>query len=59
MKVFGSTKCNITKGEKGGNVSHLEINDVALAQCYIVNKEYQEDLRALHIFDPNKSSGQF
>ena len=59
MKVFESIKRNITKGEKGGNVSHLEINDVALAQCYIVNKEYQEDSRALDIFDPNKSSGQF
>ena len=32
MKLLGSTKIKITKSENGGNVSHLEITEVILAQ---------------------------
>ena len=37
---------------------HLEINEVALVQCNIFNKDYQQDSRVLHAFVFNESFGQ-
>ena len=37
---------------------HLEINEVVLTHCNIVNNDYQQDSRALYTFVPNKSFGQ-
>ena len=39
-------------------MSHLEITEVVLVQCNIVNNDYQHDSRILYIFIPNKSFGQ-
>ena len=36
----------------------LEITEVVLIHCNIVNNKYQQDSIALHTFIPNKSSGQ-
>ena len=47
MKLLGSTKSKITKGENGENVPHLEITEVVLVHCNIVNNDYQYDLRVL------------
>ena len=58
MKLLGSTKSKITKDENGENVSHLEITEVVLIHCNIVNNDYQQDSRVLHTFVPNKSFGQ-
>ena len=58
MKLLGSTKSKITKDENGENVSHLEIIEVVLMHCNIVNSDYQQDLRVLYIFVPNKYFGQ-
>ena len=58
MKLLGSTKNKITKDENRENVLHLEINEVVLIQCNIVNNKYQQDSRALYTFVPNKSFGQ-
>ena len=58
MKLLGSTKINITKDENGKNVSHLEITEVVLVHCNIVNNNYQHDFRVLYTFVPNKSFGQ-
>ena len=55
-KLLGSTKSKITKD--GKNVSHLEITEVILVHCNIVNNNYQEDSRALYTFVPNKLFGQ-
>ena len=52
MKLLGSTKIN------GENVPHLEITEVLLVHCNIVNNDYQRDLRVMHTFVPNKSFGQ-
>ena len=41
IKLFGSAKCNITKNENGENVHHLEITEVVLVHCNIVNNNYQ------------------
>ena len=47
MKIFGSTKKNITEDKNGENVPHLEITEVVLAHCNIVNNDYQQDSREL------------
>ena len=59
MKLLGSTKSKITKDENGENVLHLEITEVALVHCNIVNSGYQQDSRVLYSFVLNKSFGQF
>ena len=58
MKLLGSTKNKITNDENGENVPHLEITEVVLVHCNIVNNDYQQDLRVLYTFVPNKSFGQ-
>ena len=57
MKLLRSTKRKITKDKSGENVSHLEIIEVVLVPCNIVNNDYQQDSRVLYTFVPNKSSG--
>ena len=58
MKILGSTKINMTKDKNGEYVPHLEINELVLVHCNIVNKDYQQDSRVLYIFILNKSFGQ-
>ena len=58
MKLLGSTESKIAKDENGENVPHLEITEVVLVHCNIVNNDYQQDLRVLYTFIPNKSFGQ-
>ena len=57
MKVLGSTKNKITKDKNGENVPHLEITEVVLVHCNMVNNDYQQDSRVLYTFVPNKSFG--
>ena len=58
MKLFGSTKSKVTKNKNGENLPHLEITDVVLVHCNIINNDYQQDSRVLYTYDPNKSFGQ-
>ena len=55
MKLLGSIKNNINKDKIGENVPHLEITEVVLIHCNIVNNEYQQDSTVLNTFVPNKS----
>ena len=55
MKLLGSTENIITKDKNGENVPHLEITEVILVHCNIVNNGYQQDSRVLYTFVPNKS----
>ena len=55
MKLLGSTKSKIYKDKNGEKMPHLEITEVALIYCHIVNNNYQQDSRALYTFVPNKS----
>ena len=55
MKLLGSTKSKITKNKNGENVPHLEITEVVLIPCNIVNNDYQQDSRVLYTFVSNKS----
>ena len=57
MKLLGNTKNKITKDKNGENVSHLEITEVVLVHCNIVNNDYQQDSRILYTFFPNKPFG--
>ena len=57
MKVLGSTKNKITKDKNGENIPHLEITEVVLVHCNIVNNDYQQDSRVLYTFVPNKPFG--
>ena len=57
MKFLRSTKSKTNKN-KNENVSHLEITEVVLINCNIVNNDYQHDSRILYTFIPNKSFGQ-
>ena len=43
MKLPGSTKNKITMDENGENASHLEINEVVLVHCNIINSDYQHN----------------
>ena len=58
MKLFGSTENKITKDKNGENVPHLEITEVVLVHCDIVNNYYQQDSRVLYTFVPNKPFGR-
>ena len=50
MKLLGSTKININKNKDSENVSHLEITEVILVHCHIVNVDHQQDSRGLYTF---------
>ena len=57
VKLLGSTENKITKDKNGENVPHLEITEVVLVHCNIVNNDYQQDSRVLYTFVPNKPFG--
>ena len=42
-KLLGSTKSKINKDKNDKNVPYLEITEVVLIHCNIVNKDYQQD----------------
>ena len=57
MKLLGSTENKITKDKNGENVLHIEITEVVLVHCNMVNNDYQQDSRVLYSFVPNKPFG--
>ena len=57
MKLHGNTKSKIRKEKNGENVPHLEITEVVLVHCNVINNDYQQDSRVLYTFVPNKSFG--
>ena len=57
MKWFGSTENKITKDKNGDNGPPLDITEVVLVHCNIVNNDYQQDSRALYTFVLNKPFG--
>ena len=58
MKLVWSTKNKTTKDENGENLPHLEITEVVLVHCNIVNNNDQQDSRVLDTFVSNKLFGQ-
>ena len=57
MKLLGSTESKITKDKNGENVPHLEIVELVMVHCSLVNNDYQQDSRILYTFVPNKTFG--
>ena len=57
MKLLRSTKSKMTENENGENVPHLEITEVLLIHCNVVNNTYQQNSRVLYTFVPSKSFG--
>ena len=56
MKLLGSTESKITKDKNDENVPHLEIAELVLIHCNIVDN-YQQNSRILYTFAPNKPFG--
>ena len=55
MILLRSTKSKIIKNENGENVPYLEITELVLVHCSIVNNYYQENSRdCLHMFLINR-----
>ena len=57
MKLLEGTENKITKNKNGENVPRLEITEVVLVYCNILNNGYQQDSRASYTFVPNKQFG--
>ena len=43
MKLLGSTESKITKDKSGEQVPHLEVVELVLVHCNIINNNYQRD----------------
>ena len=57
MKLLASTENKITKDKNNENVHHLQMIEVLLVHCNIVNNDYQQDSRILYTFVPIKPFG--
>ena len=57
MKLLGSTESKITKDKNSENIPHLEIVELVLGHCNLVNNDYQQDPIILYTFVPNKTFG--
>ena len=57
MKLLGSTESKISKDKNGAKVPHLEVVELVLVHCNLVNNDYQQDSRTLFTFVPNKTFG--
>ena len=55
LKLFGSTKKFIDEIKNGQKVPNLEVAEVALVQCNLVDSKYQQKSEVLYTFIPNKS----
>ena len=58
MKLLRSTKDTIDADKNSENVPRLENVEVVLVHCNLVNNIYQQALRVLFTFVPNKQYGQ-
>ena len=58
IQLLGSTESKITKHKNGENVPHLEVVELVLVHCNLVNYDYQQDSRILYTFVPDKAFGR-
>ena len=54
MNLLGSTESKITGEKYGENVPHLEVAELVLIHCNIVDNSYQQNSRILYTFATNK-----
>ena len=57
MKLLESTESKITKDKNGENVPHLEVVELVLIHCSLVNNDCLQDSTILFTFVPNKAFG--
>ena len=55
MKLLGSAESKITKDKNCENVPRLEVVELVLVHCSLVNNDNQQDSRILYAFVPNKT----
>ena len=55
MKLFDSTNNLIDKPKNDEIIPSLEVTEVVLVQCSLVDNKYQQKSEALYTFTPNKS----
>ena len=54
MKLLGSTESKITGEKNGENIPHLEVVEVVLIHCNILDNSYQQSSRIfIHLFQTN------
>ena len=58
MELLGSSKKVIDQDKGGKLVPKLEVVQVVLARCNLVNNSYQQASKVLFTFVPNKQFGQ-
>ena len=56
-KLFGSSESKINKDKNGKKLPNLEVVELVLVHCNLVNNDYQQDSRILYTFVPNKPFG--
>ena len=54
MKLLGSNENKITKDKNGEHLQHLDITEVVLVHCNVVNNDYHQVSRVMYTFVPNK-----
>ena len=57
MKLLGSTESKVIKDKNGENVPNLEVVELVLVHCNLVNNDYQQNSRILFTFVLNKIFG--
>ena len=57
MKLLGSTESKISGEKDGENAPHLEVVELVLIHCNIVDNSYQQNSRILYTFVPSKPFG--
>ena len=57
MKLLGRAESKITKDKNGENAPRLEVVELILVHCNLVNNDYQQYSRILNAFVPNKTFG--
>ena len=57
MNLLGSTENKTTKDKNGENVPRLEVVELVLVHCNLVNNDRQQDSRILYAFVPDKTFG--
>ena len=59
MILFGRTKKLIDTTKNGGKLPSLEVVEILLIQCNLVNNQYRQKFEALYTLTPNKSYAYF
>ena len=57
MRLIASTESKISKDKNRENVPQLEVVELVLVHCNLVNNDYQQDSETLCAFVPNKPFG--